>query len=215
MLLTAQRVVARGTRTHGINVYCFAHGPYTWPRVPDGLLPDVNPGELVQQWLQIDPGGNYIVSYLDVVAPDDVPPMDLYQRLASLLGQSYRRVVGTPEDAAATDPLHLATERYRIRGESLLRTLREVLFGATVALATLLFGMKRFDVTYWGKLATFLLMFAFPGFMLGSSSFPGHQGFEIASWILGIPGLILSYYTAVTYIPTIRRSLREGREAAR
>ena len=48
--------------------------------------------------------------------------------------------------------------------------------------------------------------------MLGSSNFPGHQGFQIASWILGIPGLILSYYTAVTYIPTIRASLREGRE---
>ena len=93
--------------------------------------------------------------------------------------------------------------------------IREVLFGGTVALATLVFGMKRFDVTYWGKLATFLLMFAFPGFMLGSSAFPGHLGFEIAAWILGIPGLILSYYTAVTYVPTIRRSLREGREAAR
>jgi hypothetical protein len=51
--------------------------------------------------------------------------------------------------------------------------------------------------------------------MLGSSTFPGHLGFEIAAWILGIPGLILSYYTAVTYVPTIRRSLREGREAAR
>lgn len=84
MLLTAQRVVSPSTRTHGINVYCFVHGPYTWPRVPDLLLPDVNPGELVQQWLQIDPGGNSIVSYLDVVAPDDVPPMELHQRLASL-----------------------------------------------------------------------------------------------------------------------------------
>ena len=41
------------------------------------------------------------------------------------------------------------------------------------------------------------------------------QGFEMASWILGIPGLILSYYTAVTYVPTIRKSLREGRETAR
>ena len=93
--------------------------------------------------------------------------------------------------------------------------IREVLVGGTVAIATLVFGMKRFDVTWWGKMATFLLMFAFPGFMLGSSDFPGHQGFQIASWILGIPGLILSYYTAVTYIPTIRASLREGRGAAR
>jgi cardiolipin synthase len=92
---------------------------------------------------------------------------------------------------------------------------REVLVGGTVAIATLAFSMKRFDVTYWGKLATFLLMFAFPGFMLGASDFPGHRGFQIASWLLGIPGLILSYYTAVTYIPTIRDSLREGRGTAR
>ena len=92
---------------------------------------------------------------------------------------------------------------------------REVIFGGTVAIATLVFGMKRFDVTWLGKTATFLLMFAFPGFMLGSTDFPGHRGFEIASWMLGIPGLILSYYTAFTYIPTIRDSLREGRETAR
>ena len=96
-----------------------------------------------------------------------------------------------------------------------LAVTREVLVGGTVAIATLAFGMKRFDVSWWGKLATFLLMFAFPGFMLGASSFPMHRGFQILSWILGIPGLILSYYTAVTYIPMIRVALREGREAAR
>jgi cardiolipin synthase (CMP-forming) len=93
--------------------------------------------------------------------------------------------------------------------------IREVVVGGTVAIATLFFGMKRFDVTWLGKTATFLLMFAIPGFMLGSSTMPGHQAFEIASWLLAIPGLILSYYTAVTYIPTIRASLREGREVAR
>ncbi|MDP9463138.1 MAG: CDP-alcohol phosphatidyltransferase family protein [Actinomycetota bacterium] len=92
---------------------------------------------------------------------------------------------------------------------------REVVVGGTVAIATLAFGMKRFDVSWWGKVATFLLMFAIPGFMLGASDFPVHQGFQIAAWLLGIPGLVLSYYTAVTYIPTIRASLREGRETTR
>ena len=93
--------------------------------------------------------------------------------------------------------------------------IREVLVGGTVAIATLFFGMKRFDVTWLGKTATFLLMFAFPGFMLGSSTFPLNELFQIASWMLAIPGLILSYYTAITYIPTIRASLREGRKGAR
>ena len=89
--------------------------------------------------------------------------------------------------------------------------IREAAFGATVAIATIFFKMERFDVTYWGKLATFLLMFAIPGFMLGDSDFYAHTLFLIASWILFIPGLALSYYTAVTYVPTIRASLRSGR----
>ena len=91
---------------------------------------------------------------------------------------------------------------------------REALFGGTVAIATVLFHMKRFDVTYLGKLATFLLMFAVPGFMLGASDFTGHTAFEVASWLLVIPGLAISYWTAVSYIPTIRASIRAGRTPA-
>ena len=33
--------------------------------------------------------------------------------------------------------------------------IREVLVGGTVAIATLFFGMKRFDVTWLGQAATF------------------------------------------------------------
>lgn len=64
-------------------MYQYVHGPYVWDRVPDQCLPDVNPGALVNQWLQVAPGENHIVSLLDVVAPDDVPEFDLHQRLAS------------------------------------------------------------------------------------------------------------------------------------
>lgn len=88
---------------------------------------------------------------------------------------------------------------------------REVAVGGTVAIATVAFGMQRFDVTYWGKLATFLLMFAVPGFLMGHSSIPGADGFTVAAWILGIPGLVLSYYTAAAYVPAIRDGIRAGR----
>ncbi|CAN5467474.1 CDP-alcohol phosphatidyltransferase family protein [soil metagenome] len=88
---------------------------------------------------------------------------------------------------------------------------REVIVGGTIAIATLAFRMKRFDVTWWGKTATFLLMFAIPGFMLGASNFAGHKLFLIASWIIGIPGLALSYYTGLAYVPTIRESVKAGR----
>lgn len=82
--------------------------------------------------------------------------------------------------------------------------IREALVGATMVICTLAFAMERFDVTYWGKLATFLLMFTFPGFMLGATDFPGHQIFLAAGWILGVPGLVLSWYTALAYVPMIR-----------
>ena len=89
---------------------------------------------------------------------------------------------------------------------------RELLVGGTIAIATVFFGMARFDVTFWGKLATFLLMFAIPGFMLGWSDFPLHTLFAIGAWLLGIPGLVLSYYTAITYVPKIREVVRAGRD---
>jgi cardiolipin synthase len=60
---------------------------------------------------------------------------------------------------------------------------------------------------------TFLLMFAIPGFMLGASDFPGNDLFQAASWIMGLPGLAISYYTALAYVPTIRAGIREARGA--
>jgi cardiolipin synthase (CMP-forming) len=87
---------------------------------------------------------------------------------------------------------------------------REVLFGGTVVVLTLA-GMQRFDVTFAGKAATLLLMFAMPAFMLGSSDIATSGFFQLLGWLFGIPGLILSYYTAIRYIPTLRTNLREGR----
>jgi cardiolipin synthase len=90
---------------------------------------------------------------------------------------------------------------------------RELLVGGTVAIATLVFDMQRFDVTWWGKTATFLLMFAVPGFLMGESSIPIADWFAVAAWIFGIPGLVLSYYTGVAYIPIIAQAVRSGRAA--
>ena len=87
---------------------------------------------------------------------------------------------------------------------------REALFGGTVLIATMM-GMKRFDVTWLGKLATFLLMFALPGLLVGASDLWLHLPFKIAAWLLAVPGIVLSYYTAITYIPVLRENLRDGR----
>ena len=88
---------------------------------------------------------------------------------------------------------------------------REVLVGGTILVATLAFGMERSAVTWWGKTATFLLMFAVPGFLMGESSVPGAVGFEVAAWCFAIPGLVLSYWTGIGYVPAIRDGIRAGR----
>ena len=84
MLLTAQRIQSPQSGGHGVNVYKYIHGSFTWTRVPDELLPDVNPGELFETWLALAPGGNRVLSYLDFVAPDEIEPLELQQRLATL-----------------------------------------------------------------------------------------------------------------------------------
>lgn len=90
---------------------------------------------------------------------------------------------------------------------------REVAVGSMMAVATVVYKMPRIDVTYWGKLATFLLMFAVPGFLMGNSDITGAVGFEVLAWLLGIPGLVLSYWTAIAYIPQVRNAVATGRTA--
>jgi len=90
---------------------------------------------------------------------------------------------------------------------------REIAVGLMMAIATLLFKMPRIDVTYLGKLATFLLMFAVPGFLVGNSDIAGADAFLVASWLVGIPGLILSYWTGIAYIPQVRRAVAAGAAA--
>jgi len=90
--------------------------------------------------------------------------------------------------------------------------LREVLVAAaTLVLAAK--GARRIDVTWYGKAGTFGLMFAFPLF-LGSHSTVSYAGLcGFLAWVAGIPGLILSWYSLLLYIPIARQALRAGRAA--
>jgi cardiolipin synthase (CMP-forming) len=91
---------------------------------------------------------------------------------------------------------------------------REV-FVSVAVVGLALLGAKRIDVTWFGKAGTFFLMCAFPLFLLGSSTVSSASLFHTAAWILGIPGLVLSYYAAVLYVPIGLRALREGRAGRR
>jgi len=89
---------------------------------------------------------------------------------------------------------------------------RETLVGgATVVLAAL--GARRIDVTWFGKAGTFGLMIAFPLFLAHHSDLWWADTAGILAWVAGIPGLALSLYAAVLYVPLARRALADGRDA--
>ena len=97
---------------------------------------------------------------------------------------------------------------------SLLVLAREVLFGGALVILTLL-GMKRFDVSWWGKAGTLALMVSFPAFLLADADVAVSGFMRVVAWGFGLPGLVLSYYAAITYIPLMRQNLAEGRAARR
>ena len=92
--------------------------------------------------------------------------------------------------------------------------IREISVALVMVVATA-FGMQRFAVSAWGKRYTFLLMFAVPLLLLGADAGRGADYVKIGAWLFAIPGITLSYLTAIAYIPEIRHNLRAGREARR
>ena len=97
---------------------------------------------------------------------------------------------------------------------SLLVLVREVLVGGAMLVLTLM-GMKRFGVSWWGKAGTLALMVSFPAFLASEAAFRLADAMLRLGWVSGIPGLIISYYAAITYIPVMRRNLAEGRAERR
>jgi len=90
---------------------------------------------------------------------------------------------------------------------------RELLVGGAIAIATVFLGLPRFDVLWWGKVGTFLLLCAIPAFVIGSSDFTLDWLFWAGAWVLGIPGLVISWVTAFVYLRKIRAGLADRRAA--
>ncbi len=76
-------------------------------------------------------------------------------------------------------------------------------FVALLMLGATLLGMQRFGVTNLGKWATFLLLGAVPWVLIGSEG-GVWRIFWFLGWVLAVPGLTLSYVTAVQYVPMVR-----------
>ena len=68
MYITAQRVATLENTEGCINTYLYLHGPESWDECP---IPEENPGALERKLITLDPNQNLIVSYLDLVFPDD------------------------------------------------------------------------------------------------------------------------------------------------
>jgi len=87
---------------------------------------------------------------------------------------------------------------------------REMFVGLMMLVGTM-FGMKRFAVNIWGKRYTFLLMTSVPLLLLGASSHITADAAWVGGWVLGIPGLIMSYIVGLLYIPVVLQNVRAGR----
>jgi cardiolipin synthase len=89
---------------------------------------------------------------------------------------------------------------------------REALI-SIVTLALAAAGARRIDVQWVGKAGAFFLFFAFPGFLWIDILSPGtfRDVVELATWVVTVLGLVLSYYAAFTYVPLARQALREGK----
>jgi len=88
---------------------------------------------------------------------------------------------------------------------------REVVVSVAV-LALAAAGARRIDVQWAGKAGTLALMFALPLFLLGHDQHVG--GRHVATtlgWAFAVPGLVLAWYAAISYVPRARIALGEGR----
>lgn len=72
-------------------------------------------------------------------------------------------------------------------------------------------GGRRMDVSVAGKAGTFGLMAALPLFMAGHANDDWRAVAETLAWICAVPGLVLGWYAAFTYVPRAVESVRTGR----
>ena len=58
---------------------------------------------------------------------------------------------------------------------------------------------------------TCALPISFPFFLVSHAHVRFAGPCHVMGWAFGLPGLVLSYYTAIAYVPKMRANLLEGR----
>jgi hypothetical protein len=122
MYVTAHRVRAPSGEL-GINAFLHLHGgDYPWPADPS-RLPEAAPGKIARKAVAVPPGGNTVLSYLDVLAPDGTPR----SRVARALRAFEAALHDEPNPAVFTRygvTIRFGTVRSRGRGPERLAELR-------------------------------------------------------------------------------------------
>ena len=97
MYITAHRVTTGDGGITGIN--CFLHKHHcrlgvdaSWDNSKTDDTVYHRPGELIDQLADISPGGNRILSYLDVITEDSTPPEAILRAL-----KNYEPLIGTED----------------------------------------------------------------------------------------------------------------------
>jgi hypothetical protein len=82
MKLVAQRVMQPNTRLHAIHAFYYLHGGFVWNGEPP---PGLGPGTLQASQIVLRPlGRNTVLSYLDIIAPDETPTSQILRSFAHL-----------------------------------------------------------------------------------------------------------------------------------
>lgn len=79
---------------------------------------------------------------------------------------------------------------------------------ALVAIAALYLGargVRTVQVSWWGKTATFGLLFALPLFLAAAAEPSGEEIYRFLGWLIGLPALVLSWVSAWGYLPLLRQ----------
>lgn len=90
MYLTAHHVRSPQGQ-EGINAFRYAHGGHVWQGLPPEGIPDQDPGVLVEQLIRVQPPGNAVRSYLDVVTPDEVSWPEIRPAFLAFVSQAQRQ----------------------------------------------------------------------------------------------------------------------------
>ena len=81
MKLVAQRVMSPATRTQATQAFHYLHGEIVWTGpTPEGL----GHGMLQASRVELPPGGNHVLTYLDIVAPDETPTVAILRAFTEI-----------------------------------------------------------------------------------------------------------------------------------